>query len=54
MQTQKSELYKQISEQGWSITEVETWNLDWWADEMWLLESVWFPVGSCAYLNISG
>ena len=26
-------------------------NLEWWADEMWLLESVWSPVGSCAYLT---
>lgn len=26
-------------------------NLEWWADEMWLLASVWSPVGSRAYVT---
>jgi hypothetical protein len=26
-------------------------NLEWWADEMWVLESVWSPVGGRAYLT---
>lgn len=26
-------------------------NLEWWAHEMWLLESVWSPVGSRAYVT---
>jgi len=51
MQTQKSELLQQISAQGWSVSTVEDWQLDWWADEMWLLESQWFPVGKRAYLT---
>jgi hypothetical protein len=51
MQTQKVELFEQISAHGWSFVEVEDWELDWWADEMWLLESVWSPVSSRAYLT---
>jgi hypothetical protein len=51
MQAQKAELFEQISAQGWSFAEVEDWELDWWADEMWLLESTWSPIGSRAYLT---
>ena len=51
MQAQKAELFEQISAQGWSFAEVEDWQLEWWADEVWLLESTWFPLGSRAYLT---
>ncbi len=51
MQTQKTELFEQLSAHGWSFTEVEDWNLEWWADEIWLLESTWFPLGRRAYLT---
>ena len=39
MLAQKTELFEQISAQGWSFAEVEDWELDWWADEIWLLKS---------------
>jgi hypothetical protein len=51
MQAQKTELFEQISSQGWTFAEVEHWELDWWADEMWRLESVWSPIGAIAYLT---
>jgi hypothetical protein len=51
MQAQKAELFEQMSEQGWSVAKVEDWQLEWWADEIWLLESTWSPVGSRAYLT---
>ncbi|MFN2393782.1 MAG: hypothetical protein ABR566_17695 [Pyrinomonadaceae bacterium] len=51
MQAQKTELFEQLSAQGWSFAEVEDWQLEWWADEIWLLESTWSPVGSRAYLT---
>ena len=50
MQTQRTELLSQLSEHGWHVASVEE-NLEWWANEMWLLESVWSPVGSRAYVT---
>jgi hypothetical protein len=50
MQTQRTELLNHLPEHGWRVASVEE-NLEWWADEMWLLESVWSPVGSRAYVT---
>jgi hypothetical protein len=50
MQTQRTELLSQLPEHGWRIARIEE-NLEWWADEMWLLESEWSPVGSRAYIT---
>ena len=43
-------MLKQLSEHGWRVVGVEE-NLEWWADEMWVLESVWSPVGGRAYVT---
>ena len=51
MQTQRTELLKQLSEHGWRVASEEE-NLEWWADEMWQLESVWSSVGSRAYITL--
>lgn len=51
MQTQRTELLKLLPKHGWRLTSVEEDNLEWWADETWLLESVWSPVGSHAYIT---
>lgn len=50
MQAQRTELLGQLTKHGWRVAGAEE-NLEWWADEMWLLESVWSPVGSCAYIT---
>jgi hypothetical protein len=50
MQTQRTELLNRLPEHGWRVANVEE-NLEWWAHEMWLLESVWSPVGSRAYVT---
>ena len=50
MQAQRTELLSQLPAQGWRVKGAEE-NLEWWADEMWLLESVWSPVGSRAYVT---
>ena len=50
MQAQRAELFSLLPEYGWRVAEIEE-DLDWWADEMWLLESVWSPVGSPAYIT---
>lgn len=50
MQAQRAELLSLLPEQGWRVSFLEE-DLEWWADEMWLLESVWSPVGSRAYVT---
>ena len=51
MQTQRTELLNRLPEHGWRVAGEEE-DLEWWADEMWLLESVWSPVGSRAYVSL--
>lgn len=50
MQAQRTELLNLLPEYGWRLAGIEE-NLEWWADEMWLLESAWSPVGSRAYIT---
>lgn len=50
MQTQRTELLNRLPEHGWRVACVAD-NLEWWASEMWVLESVWSPVGSRAYVT---
>lgn len=50
MRTPRTELIDQLSKNGWRIASTEE-NLEWWADEMWLVESKWSPVGSQAYIT---
>lgn len=50
MQFQRDELIRQLIQHGWRIASEEE-NLEWWADEMWLLESEWSPVGCHAYVT---
>jgi hypothetical protein len=50
MQTQRTALLNQLTEHGWRVAGEEE-NLEWWADEMWALESLWSPVGSRAYIT---
>jgi hypothetical protein len=35
---------------GWEVVDIQTSDLDWWADEVWVLQSVWQPHGT-AYLT---
>ena len=51
MFTQRGELAKQLPENGWQVLVVEDSGLEWWADEIWLIESVWSPRGCCLYLT---
>jgi hypothetical protein len=50
MEAQRTELLTLLPEHGWRVAMIED-DLDRWADEMWLLESVWSPVGSRAYVT---
>ena len=50
MQTQRAELLALLPDHGWRLARIEE-NLEWWADEKWLLESAWSPVGSRVYVT---
>jgi hypothetical protein len=51
MKAQRAEILKQLPRHGWNVAPVKDYELEWWADEMWLLESTWSPVGSHAYIT---
>ena len=51
MLTQRDEILAELGRRGWRATNLENLALDWWADEMWLLESEWSPRGREAYLT---
>ena len=50
METERTEILDRLSDYGWRLAAIEE-NLEWWADEMWRLESVWSPAGSRAYIT---
>lgn len=51
MKAQRAEILSQLPRHGWQVAFVDDYELEWWADEMWLLESTWSPVGSRAYVT---
>lgn len=51
MEFQKHAIREKLIENGWEITELEKHELDWWASEMWRLESVWSPIGKTAFVT---
>lgn len=51
MITQRTELLKQLPLNGWQVLSVEDSSLEWWADEIWLIESLWSPKGLSLYLT---
>jgi len=50
LETQKAELLNRLDAQGWRVASVED-ELEWWADEMWRVESVRSPAGVEAYVT---
>lgn len=51
MQEQREDLIKRLEEDGWKIIEEDEYSLDWWAAEIWRVESVWSPQGFFVYLT---
>jgi hypothetical protein len=51
MKAQRVEIESLLAEHGWNIAGVEDQALEWWADEIWVLESAWSPVGAQAYVT---
>lgn len=40
-----------IEVNGWEIASSDSDHNDWWADEIWELQSTWSPVGTKCYLT---
>ncbi len=51
MIAQRAAIESQLAKHGWNMVDVEDHALEWWADEIWLLESAWSPVGAHAYVT---
>lgn len=47
----QDELCEQLTRRGWSVVR-HTDDLEWWAREIWLLESVWAPHGFRLYVTL--
>jgi hypothetical protein len=45
------ELEPHLTLHGWRVVERTREGLDWWADELWTLESIWTPIGLRLYLT---
>ena len=41
---------KQLPEHGWSLECIEDSDLEWWADEIWVLKPMWFNHPGPIYL----
>jgi hypothetical protein len=50
MEAQRAKLLNSLPEHGWRLVSEEG-NLEWWADEIWKLESIWSPVGAVAFVT---
>ena len=51
MVTQRAVLLEHLPRFGWELVAVQDADLDWWADEVWVLESSWSPAGCRVYLT---
>ncbi|MEZ5345755.1 MAG: hypothetical protein R2681_09395 [Pyrinomonadaceae bacterium] len=51
MEFQRQKILEKVIENGWKVFELEKVELDWWASEMWELESNWSPVGTKAFIT---
>ena len=51
MRAERADIESQLAKRGWAVAEIEDEGLEWWADEIWRLESVWSPAGARAYVS---
>jgi hypothetical protein len=52
MDTRFDQLIAMLSQHGWQVVHRERDDLDWWADEIWTVESEWSPQGFTVYLTL--
>ncbi|SMF48793.1 hypothetical protein SAMN02745866_03188 [Alteromonadaceae bacterium Bs31] len=51
MKTPKQKLLDHLECYGWDAVEIDEEELEWWADEIWLLKSHWSPNNLVAYIT---
>lgn len=51
MDVRHTHMIEKLSEHGWRVVHREREELDWWADEIWSVESVWSPQCFTIYLT---
>src|SRR4051794_18782680 len=51
MDVRHSQLIAKLSEHGWRVVSRERDDLQWWADEIWTVESEWAPQGFTSFLT---
>lgn len=49
--TQHLQLRSALDHNGWTVVAQQTDHLDWWAAEIWTIESYWRPQGFRLYLT---
>jgi len=51
MDVRHSQMIVKLSEHGWHVVSRERHHLDWWAEEIWTVESEWAPRGFTVFLT---
>lgn len=51
MKAARKELLEQLPKHGWSLERIEDDDLEWWADEIWVLKPVWVNHPGPVYLT---
>jgi hypothetical protein len=51
MKAARRELLKRLPKHGWSLERIEDSDLEWWADEIWVLKPVWLNHPGPIYLT---
>jgi hypothetical protein len=51
MDVRHRQMITKLSEHGWRVVRRERKDLDWWADEIWTVESEWAPQGLKVFLT---
>ncbi len=51
MEAQKKEMLELTEKNGWKVTELDNYDFHKWSMETWLLESIWSPIGTTAYVS---
>jgi hypothetical protein len=51
MKTPKQKLLDHLECYGWDAEEIDDEELEWWADEIWILKSHWSPNNLVAYVT---
>lgn len=51
MKTPLEKLANSLEEFGWKIERENVVDLEWWADEIWEIKSIWSPEGVTAFIT---